>query len=86
MYTHTLIFRLGDGGQFINCLFGVDSKTNNLVYKIVSSSEPLSLETHQQFVEFMQTIEKLYTQYKGVPIIMVKQDTYIEPTYTIAKK
>ena len=86
MYTHTLIFRLGDGGQYINCQFGIDPKTNTLVYKIVGSSEPLSLSTHQEFVDFMTVVEKLYTEHKGVPIIMVKQDTFTEPTLSITKK
>ena len=70
MYSHQIIFKLGDGGKYINAEFGFDSARKVFVYKIVSSSDPLELGVHQDFVDFMKMIEVLYTKYQGLPLIL----------------
>lgn len=82
IYTHDVVFKLGDGGKFIEAEFGLveDAKKNKVfVYKILSSSEPLPLDFHQDFVSFMKTIESLYIKYEGIPVILsvVKQPTIL---------
>ena len=73
MYSHNCIFKVGDGGKFIETEYGLveDEKKNKVfVYKILSTSEPLPLDFHQDFITFMKSIESLYLKYGGLPIIM----------------
>ena len=84
MYRHTIIFRLGDGGKFIIADFGFD-KDGNGIYKISESSDPLSLDVHEAFIEYMRLIEKLNKEFSGVPVIVAKQDSYIDPKFKLEK-
>jgi len=85
MYTYSIIFRLGNGGKFITADFGFDTKGRG-IYMITGTSQPLDLDTFQEFVSFMRNIETLNTKYSGIPIVMIKKDTYTESTFNISKK
>ena len=83
MYSHNVIFKVGDGGKFIEAEYGLiddlKTKTKIFVYRIISASEPLPLDFHQDFIDFMKTIESLYRKYEGLPIILcaIKQPTTV---------
>jgi hypothetical protein len=84
MYSHNIIFKLGDGGKFIEAEYGLvddpkDKTKKIFVYRIISVSEPLPLDFHQDFIDFMKIIETLYRKYEGLPIILsvIKQPTTV---------
>jgi hypothetical protein len=85
MYTHQIIFRLGDGGKFIMADLKID-KEGKAQYKITQSSDPLPLDVFQAFAEYLALVEKFNKAYSGVPILYVKDTAYTETSVSIKEK
>ena len=70
-YTHTFKFYLGDG-SFIDgeCEFNTDGKAS---FKIKTWSEPLPLETLQEFENVVEMIKDIYTSNGGIKKIVFKE-------------
>jgi len=72
-YTHDLIFKVGDdGSMFLTADLGVDSSTDELEYKILTTSEPLNNTLLEDFLEFGIQIKDMIDKYNGIKEITVK--------------
>ena len=70
-YTHTFKFALGDG-SFIegDCEFNTDGKAS---FKMDSWSEPIPLETIDDFQELMWLVKNIFENSSGVKKIVIKE-------------
>ena len=70
-YTHKFEFALGDG-SFIegDCEFNSDGKAS---FKMNTWSEPIPLETIEEFEELMWMVKRIFEHNSGVKKILVKE-------------
>jgi len=70
-YTHTFSFELGDD-SYLNgeCEFNTDGKAS---FKIKTFSEPLPLETIQEFENVVELIKSIYESNGGINKIVFKK-------------
>jgi len=71
MYTHKIVFKAGDGSQYLNADIGIVD--GELIYKFTGTSQPLSDNLIDDFRDFSNLIKDIAIEYKGIKEISVKE-------------
>ena len=70
-YTHTFIFKLGDGSNYINGELGIEE--GELVYKVTGTSQPLKANLIDDFRYFTDQVKDMALEYGGLKEVSVKE-------------
>ena len=68
MFTHSVVFKLGDGGKFITAQFsfGKDGTISTLINQ---TSVPLPIDFFKDFNNFADELSRLFKKYDGIKTI-----------------
>jgi len=70
MFTHSFVFKLGDGGKFITAQFSFD-KTGTISTLIEKTSTPLPIGFFEDFINLSNEFSKLFVKYGGIKNISI---------------
>lgn len=65
MFTHSVVFKLGDGGKFVTAQFSF-TKEGVISTLITQTSTPLPLDFFEDFTAFGKELSRLYVKYGGI--------------------
>jgi len=68
MFTHSVVFKLGDGGKFITAQFSF-AKEGAISVLINQTSVPLPIDFFKDFNNFADELSRLFTKYDGIKTI-----------------